>query len=98
VKLTSLTPIVLSVPFDAGGVGEGLMPTTWNTLDFCLVRIETDQGLVGWGEGFGYFCSQSVAAIIQRSIAPLLVGRELENSRVLSEEIQHNLVLQGRWI
>lgn len=96
-KITSVTPIVLSIPFTAGGVGKGIMPTVWNTLDFCLVRIDTDTGLVGWGEGFGYFCSRSVAAIIERSIAPLLVGNELRNPCDHSEEIQRKLVLQGRY-
>ncbi|MEM7012175.1 MAG: mandelate racemase/muconate lactonizing enzyme family protein [Verrucomicrobiota bacterium] len=96
-KITSVKPIVLSVPFDAGGSGEGIMPTTWNTLDFCLVRIETDAGLTGWGEGFGYFCSRSVAAIIERSIAPLLVGRQLPDPRAFGEEVQRKLVLQGRY-
>ncbi len=95
--ITSLTPLVLSVPFDAGGSGQGIMPTAWNALDFCLVRVETDNGLIGWGEGFGYFCSQSVAAIIERSIAPLLIGRTLPDPREFSEEIQRKLVLQGRY-
>lgn len=96
-KITSVTPIVLSIPFEAGGAGKGIMPTVWNTLDFCLVRIDTDRGLVGWGEGFGYFCSRSVAAMIQRSIEPLLVGNELRDPRDHSEEIQRKLVLQGRY-
>tara|TARA_R110002096_G_scaffold67332_11_gene163423 strand:- start:29351 stop:30424 length:1074 start_codon:yes stop_codon:yes gene_type:complete len=96
-KITAVEPIVLSIPFDAGGSGEGIMPTTWSTLDFCLVRIETDSGLTGWGEGFGYFCSQSTAAIIERSIAPLLIGRELGDPRELGAEIQRKLVLQGRY-
>lgn len=95
--ITSVTPIVLSIPFDAGGTGQGIMPTTWNSLDFCLVKITADNGLVGWGEGFGYFCSRSVAAIIERSIAPLLIGRELSLPFMFSEEIQRKLVLQGRY-
>ena len=48
-KINKVEPITLSIPFEAGGKGEGIMPTTWNTLDFCLVRIEADNGLVGWG-------------------------------------------------
>jgi len=96
-KITSVEPIVLSIPFDAGGAGEGIMPTTWNTLDFCLVRVEADNALVGWGEGFGYFCSRAVASLIERSIAPLLVGRELIDPRALNEEMQRKLVLQGRY-
>jgi L-alanine-DL-glutamate epimerase-like enolase superfamily enzyme len=97
VKITSVTPLVLSIPFETGGADQGIMPTTWNTLDFCLVRVETEEGLTGWGEGFGYFCSRAVAAIIERSIAPLLVGRELQDPRPVNEEIQRKLVLQGRY-
>ena len=96
-KITAVTPVVLSVPFEAGGSGEGIMPSTWNTLDFCLVRIDTDAGLVGWGEAFGYFCSRSVAALIERSIAPLLVGGDLPDPETFSEEAQRKLVLQGRY-
>jgi L-alanine-DL-glutamate epimerase-like enolase superfamily enzyme len=96
-KITAVTPILLSVPFEAGGRGEGIMPTTWTTLDFCLARIDTDSGLTGWGEGFGYFCNRSVAALIERSIAPLLVGRELPDPRRFGEEAQRKLVLQGRY-
>lgn len=95
--ITKVTPIVLSIPFEAGGNGEGIMPTTWTHLDFCLIRIDTDSGLVGWGEGFGYFCSRSVAALVEKSLAPLLVGRELPEPESFSEEAQRKLVLQGRY-
>ena len=62
------------IPFESAGSGEGIMPTAWTELEFCLVRIETDQGLIGWGEAFSYSCSLSVAAFIRQSIAPLLIG------------------------
>jgi L-alanine-DL-glutamate epimerase-like enolase superfamily enzyme len=96
-KIVSVEPILLSIPFTDGGSGRGIMPTAWTTLDFALVRIETDAGLVGWGEGFGYFCNEAVAAMIRRSIAPILVGRELTDPTSLGEEIQRKMVLQGRY-
>jgi L-alanine-DL-glutamate epimerase-like enolase superfamily enzyme len=72
------------------------MPGKWSDLDFLLVRIESDMGLVGWGEGFGYFCNEAVAAVLKRSIAPLLIDRELTDPAALMEEIQRAMVLQGR--
>src|SRR6056297_2592307 len=96
-RITSIEPIVLSIPFTAGGSGEGIMPTAWNTLEIVLVKVDTDQGLTGWGEGFGYFCSRATAALIRRSIAPVLLGRELEDPRKLNEELQRKMVLQGRY-
>ncbi len=95
-KITSVEPITFSIPFEDGGEGKGIFPTKWDTLDFCLVRIETDSGLTGWGEGFGYFCNHSVAAMVKRSLAPLLVGRKMPDPREFNQEAQRKMVLQGR--
>ena len=91
-----MTAILLSVPFESEGSGDGIMPTSWTELEFCLVRIETNHGLVGWGEAFSYSCSRSVAAFIRQSIAPLLIGRDLPDPILFGEEAQHKLILQGR--
>ena len=60
-KITAVDPIVLRIPFQDGGTGLGMTPLRWAVLDTVLVRIETDTGLVGWGEAFGYFCHRAVA-------------------------------------
>ena len=96
-KIVSIEPIMLNIPFSDGGTGRGLMPSPWISLDFTLVRIETDTGLIGWGEGFGYFCNEAVAAIIRRSITPILLGCELVDPAVMSDEVQRKMVLQGRY-
>jgi L-alanine-DL-glutamate epimerase-like enolase superfamily enzyme len=96
-KIISVQPINLRIPFSDGSLGKGIMPVTWNELDICLTRIETDNGLVGWGEGFGYFCNEAVAAIIERSIAPIIVGKDFTTPELFSEEIQRKMVLQGRY-
>jgi D-galactarolactone cycloisomerase len=41
-----------------------------------LVRIETDSGLVGWGEGGQYGPPEPVAACVDAVFTPLLVGRD----------------------
>jgi D-galactarolactone cycloisomerase len=41
-----------------------------------LVRIETDNGLVGWGEGGQYGPPEPVAACINHVLAPKLLGRD----------------------
>ncbi|QDT38256.1 mandelate racemase/muconate lactonizing enzyme family protein [Stratiformator vulcanicus] len=96
-KIAAIEPIVLSIPFTAGGSGEGIMPTVWNTLDIVLVRVESDDGLIGWGEAFGYFCADATAAMIRRSVAPVLIGREFDSPEPLGEELQRKMVLQGRY-
>ena len=59
--IVAIEPIVLRIPFEDGGSGRGLMPTRWNGLDIMLLRVETQSGLVGWGEGFGYLCQHATA-------------------------------------
>lgn len=96
-KIAGLETILLSIPFKDGSEGTGIMPTKWETLEFTLVKIETDTGLTGWGEGFGYSCSRATAAIIERNIAPLLIGREITSPPEMCAEIQRKMVLQGRY-
>jgi D-galactarolactone cycloisomerase len=41
-----------------------------------LVRIETDTGLVGWGEGGQYGPPEPVAACVDRVLGPKIIGRD----------------------
>src|SRR5258708_25180238 len=57
--------------------------TTLETVNFVFVRLETSDGLVGWGEAaclggptWSEESAESVAATIERYIAPSLVGRD----------------------
>lgn len=96
-KITAVETILLKIPFDDGGRGEGLTPTPWRDIDILLVRIDTDQGLSGWGEGFGYFVASATKDIVDRMIAPLLVGREVGDPATVTDELQRRLALFGRF-
>ena len=57
--------------------------TTLETVNFVLVRLETSDGLTGWGEAaslggptWSEESTESVAATIERYIAPWLIGRD----------------------
>lgn len=50
-------------------------------MSFCFVRIETDTGLVGWGEACdSYGCSYAgvLATVVRDAFAPLLVGSDID--------------------
>jgi muconate/chloromuconate cycloisomerase len=68
--------------------------TTLETMNFVFVRMETADGLVGWGEAaclggptWSEESSESVAATIERYIAPWLVGREASEIEPLAREL-----------
>ncbi len=80
-KVTKVQPLLLSYPFDTpvrlfyyGG------ERTIHKRDAMLIRIETDQGLVGYAPGPG---SEAAHAAIQDSIAPFLEGRTLADPDAL---------------
>jgi L-alanine-DL-glutamate epimerase-like enolase superfamily enzyme len=65
-------------------------------MTFFAVRITTDDGNVGWGEScdsFGISHPFALAAIVDRSYAPLLIGRELQAVSPLIDEL---LAVTGR--
>jgi L-alanine-DL-glutamate epimerase-like enolase superfamily enzyme len=62
-----------------------------------MVRIETDAGLVGWDEGFGYGVAPATKHVIDQMIAPLLIGKELQDLAAISTELQLRLSLFGRF-
>lgn len=88
---------IVEIPFHDGGKGQGITPTAWRTLENVLVRIEDDQGHVGWGEAFGYFTADATKATIDRLIAPVLEGSTVEDIGAWNLKTQLQLHLFGRY-
>src|SRR5512134_929335 len=55
-KIESIETIVVCIPYTTGGSADADAwgGKTWTTADALLVKIATDEGIVGWGEAFGY--------------------------------------------
>ncbi|HWA37850.1 MAG TPA: mandelate racemase/muconate lactonizing enzyme family protein [Burkholderiales bacterium] len=87
----------LSIPSDYGADAMRLGAGGWKSLDFCLVRVDTDAGLTGWGEAFSYSCRRAVVAAVKDMVAPLAVGRDAADIGALHREIQQRLHIFGRF-
>lgn len=96
-KIVRIDTRIVEIPFHDGGKGLGITPTTWNTLENVLIRLEDEQGNVGWGEAFGYFVADATKALIDRLIAPLLLDREISDIAAWNRELQLRLHLFGRY-
>lgn len=96
-RITKVETMIVDVPFQDGGRGEGIGPTVWNELEMMLVRLEDDRGNVGWGEGFGYFVTDATKAVVDRTIAPLLLGAEVDDVPAWNRATQRRLHLFGRY-
>lgn len=79
----------------ATGVGGNLHLKAMDTL---LVRVETDAGIHGWGEGFGFTLAGTTKDAIDRLIGPACIGQDATDiaglTRMLSRRF-HNFGRNG---
>ena len=83
-KITNVETHLVRLPFDTGG-GDGFAFTDWPSLDYVLVRIDTEDGITGWGDAFGYGAAFATRAAVDRMIAPVTIRRALGHPIPLDE-------------
>ena len=96
--ITGVETVPLRIPFragnksDASAWGDSNLPAA----DSLLVKVTTDQGLVGWGEAFGFRAVASAKLAIDQLIAPLCVGQNATRIGPLMLDVQKKLHVFGR--
>ena len=56
-KITGVEPILIAVPYEHGGPKPMRPSGPWSHMETLLVRLDTDAGITGWGEAFGFAAS-----------------------------------------
>jgi L-alanine-DL-glutamate epimerase-like enolase superfamily enzyme len=78
--IKSIEILRVGVPFDTGGPRTGMRPglntNLWLVNESLMVRVETEDGREGWGEGFGHFGNPGTMALLEKLIAPWFIGRD----------------------
>lgn len=96
-KITKIEPFFIAIPYEHGapkpsmGVGQQR-----GTMDACYVKVETDAGIVGWGESFGFACCPISHHIIKTLIAPMAVGRACDDIGALMLDLHKRVQNMGR--
>jgi D-galactarolactone cycloisomerase len=93
--IRSIDSVAISMPFDMGGP-KPLFAGKPRQQEMFLVRVETDDGIVGWGEAFGFAVWPSTRTALQTLVAPLAVGRDEADIAGLRNELTRKLHLLGR--
>ncbi len=96
-KIKKAESILLSLPFGQ----EGTPPWSFggkpaNAFDVLLVRLETDEGLVGWGEAFSRGQDVGLKQLIDTRVLPPLVGRDASQITKIKHDLEFQLHNFGR--
>src|ERR1700674_4474624 len=85
------------MPFEAGGIPPwsfGGQPA--NSFDVLLVRLETDSGLVGWGEAFSRGRDMALKQLIDTRLLSLIIGRDASQISKIKHDLEFQLHNFGR--
>jgi L-alanine-DL-glutamate epimerase-like enolase superfamily enzyme len=97
-KISRVDAIPLRIPFSAGGRSEA---GAWGdgdlkTVDSLIVKITTDDGVVGWGESFGFTAIPAVKVVIDKILAPEVIGKEALQREKLMVDMERKFHIFGR--
>ena len=95
-KIIAIETSVISLPFTMDGPHNRFAGQLWDHLEILLVKVETEDGLVGWGEAFGHAAIASTKAAIDTIVAPLVIGRDATDINGLTRSVLHATHLLGR--
>lgn len=84
----------IAVPSDYGGPPPR-RARQWPLLNQLFVRVETDQGLIGWGEAFGHGACAVTKQAIETLVAPLCVGSPVRAFARLGADLRRKLFAYG---
>jgi L-alanine-DL-glutamate epimerase-like enolase superfamily enzyme len=95
-SITAIQALRMRLPFNHGSNPPLFAGKPRTTLDSVLVRVELDNGLVGWGESYGGELEATVSMVESR-VAPLACGRDAADEALVAglERTLHNLGRSG---
>lgn len=95
-RIRAVEAIPLRIPFNHGGPPPAFAGRSRTSMDTLLVRVETEDGLVGWGDAFGTMIWPASRLVIEDFVAPLVIGADFTDPAVLTERLQVTLHNFGR--
>src|SRR5262245_15291765 len=99
-KISRIDIHLIRVPFDMGAAPKAFAGMNWTSLDSLFVRVRTDAGIDGWGEGWGHVASPATITALSSLVGPAFVGRDIgpdaKDHEKLMQEMQHRFHIHGR--
>ncbi len=96
--ITMIETIRVSLPFETGGPRVGIRPAmgAWLRMECLMVRVETADGLEGWGEAFGHNVIPATETALNAVIAPQMIGKDAREIAKRFDDLERPLHGFGR--
>lgn len=93
-KITDVKAHLLGIPINSD---ELKTPWFWGSFNQIIVSIHTDAGITGYGEAFGYGVPHATAAVINKTLRPMLLGEDPTRITTLQDKMYRQTHLFGRY-
>ena len=94
-KIVAISTILIHIPYEAGAPTK-LAGQSWSRMAILLVRVDTDDGLIGWGEAFGHAIAPATKATLDTMVAAHFIGRDVSDIDGLMAEMFQRTHIFGR--
>lgn len=89
-KITRVSSIVYRQQIEGSGPKPKFAGEPRNTYETLLIKVETDAGVVGWGEAFPHRVWAGIRSFVETLIAPVCVGSDpTDISRLMGKLFRH---------
>lgn len=93
--IRSVSAIPVSLPFDIYGP-KPMLAGKPRMMEFLLIRVETEDGRIGWGEAFGFAVWPATKTVIETLIDPAVRGKNEADIAQIHDELSRKYHLLGR--
>ena len=91
-KITHIEPMLIAVPYDHGAPKPTLSTGAPRTLmDAVYIRVDTDEGITGWGEAFGFASCPITLEAARIVVAPLAMGGDPSDVAAFMDDMQRRI-------
>lgn len=95
-KISRIELHLIRVPFDMGAAPTAFAGMNWRSVDSLFVRVCTDTGIDGWGEGWGHPACPTTSTALATLVGPAFIGRDPTDRAALMAEMSHRFHIHGR--
>ena len=95
-KITAIQAHYVRIPYDMVAPTEEFAGLRFPSQDHLLVEVQTDEGITGWGEGFGHNIIPATLKALEHYVAPWFIGKDPTDINGLHREAAQAFHIFGR--